>query len=169
MVRDKIMGHDEEYVDMAAKKINIGCGGKIMPGWVNLDGHPLPGVDVVHNLDEYPWPFEDESCVEVMASHVYEHVRKPIDFVLEAWRVLEVGGVFTVICPHWTSENAFTDPTHVRFVTDRTFDYWCRGEDLNGPLGAQFLGNVFQFKKVTMKRVGGDIIFKLRKLPSVLS
>ena len=146
-------------------RLNVGCGGKVRDGWVNVDAHPLPGVDVVHDLDVFPWPFEDGSCDRVVAEHVFEHVARPVEFVLECWRVLEPGGVLTVTCPHWTSENAFTDPTHVRFVTDRTFDYWCVGEPLNGPLGAQFLGDVYRFRKRRTVRRGGDITFRLVKVP----
>ena len=146
-------------------RVNLGCGGKVREGWVNVDHHPLPGVDVVASVDEFPWPFEDESCEQVVAEHLFEHVARPVEFVLECWRILEPGGLLTITCPHWTSENAFTDPTHVRFVTDRTFDYWCDGEALNGPLGAQFLGDVYRFRKRRVVRTGGDITFRLVKLP----
>jgi len=145
-------------------RLNVGCGGKPRAGWVNVDRHPLPGVDVVHDLDVFPWPVGDGSCREVLAEHVYEHVAAPVEFVLEAWRVLEPGGVFTVTCPHWSSENAFTDPTHVRFVTDKTFDYWCAGTDLNRDQGKPFLGDVYQFRKRRMFRTGGDVTFRLVKL-----
>jgi SAM-dependent methyltransferase len=146
-------------------RLNLGCGGRVLDNWVNVDTHPLPNVDVVHDLDLFPWPWPDDSVNQVVASHVFEHVRFPVEFVLECWRVLRPGGLLTIQCPHWTSENAFTDPTHVRFVTDRTFDYWCEGEDLNGPLGAQFLGNVYKFRKRPTRRIGGDVIFRLEKLP----
>ena len=145
-------------------RLNVGCGGKIMDGWVNVDHHPLPGVDVVQNLDVFPWPFESGVANKILASHVFEHVAHPVEFVLECWRILVLGGSLTIQCPHWTSENAFTDPTHVRFVTDRTFDYWCEGEDLNGPLGAQFLGDTYKFNKKSVRRIGGDIIFTLVKI-----
>ena len=158
------MGTAGRSVEAPVVRLNIGCGGKPIDGWVNVDHHPLPGVDVVHDLDVFPWPFADGAADEVLASHVFEHVRYPVEFVLECWRVLRPGGMLTVQCPHWTSENAFTDPTHVRFVTDRTFDYWCAGEALNGPLGAQFLGDTFQFRKKSVRRIGGDIVFRLVKL-----
>jgi SAM-dependent methyltransferase len=145
-------------------KLNLGCGKRIKSGWVNCDIHPLPDVDVVMNVDEFPWPWEDGTVDEIFASHLFEHVAKPVDFVLECWRVLKPGGQLWIVCPHWTSENAFTDPTHVRFVTDKTFDYWCEGEDLNGPLGAQFLGDTYKFKKAKVRRNGGDIHFMLRKI-----
>lgn len=146
-------------------RLNLGCGGDIKKGWTNVDGHPLPGVDVVHDLDVYPWPFSDCSAEEIVASHVYEHVAKPVEFVLECWRVLRPGGGLKVVCPSWQSENAFTDPTHVRFVTPKTFDYWCDGEMLNDKLGAQFLGDQYKFRKVRVRQHGGDLWFSLAKLP----
>ena len=144
-------------------QLNLGCGAKPMAGYVNVDMSPLAGVDVVHDLDVFPWPFDDGSADRVVAEHVFEHVANPVEFVLECWRVLTDGGELVIECPHWTSENAFTDPTHVRFVTDRTFDYWCEGTDLNTSLGSPYLGDVFRFHKHAADRVGGDIRFTLRK------
>jgi predicted SAM-dependent methyltransferase len=144
-------------------KLNIGCGPKIKNGYTNLDMSPLPGVDVVHNLDVYPWPFENETADQILAEHVFEHVKQPVEFVLECWRILKPRGELVIVCPHWTSENAFTDPTHVRFVTDKTFDYWCENTDLNKSLGAPFLGDVYNFHKHKIRRIGGDIIYRMRK------
>ena len=39
-------------------KVNPGSGGKPLEGYVNLDSNPkAPKVDVVWNLDVFPWPF----------------------------------------------------------------------------------------------------------------
>ena len=40
------------------KKLHLGCGKVIKKGFINLDSVKLKGVDVVHNLDVYPWPFK---------------------------------------------------------------------------------------------------------------
>jgi hypothetical protein len=37
-----------------------------------VDRRDLPGVDVVHNLDVYPWPFADGAFDEVVAVHLVE-------------------------------------------------------------------------------------------------
>lgn len=38
------------------KKLNIGCGSKNIQGWVNLDLKDIPGVDVVHDIENLPSP-----------------------------------------------------------------------------------------------------------------
>lgn len=55
-------------------KLDIGCGANKQPGFVGMDIRALPGVDIVHNLEKYPWPLPDESVSLVTASHVLEHI-----------------------------------------------------------------------------------------------
>jgi hypothetical protein len=40
-------------------KLNLGCGTDIMPGHVNMDKLRLPGVNIVHDLNKFPYPFKD--------------------------------------------------------------------------------------------------------------
>jgi SAM-dependent methyltransferase len=104
-------------------RLNLGCGLSCAPGMVNVDIVPLPGVDVVADLDE-PWPWEDATASEIVASHLFEHVGKPLLFMAEAWRVLAEDGILDVRVPYYKHVFAFTDPTHKRFCTEITFDYW---------------------------------------------
>src|SRR3990167_342786 len=55
-------------------KIDLGGGGNPQPGFINLDLRDLPTVDIVHNLELFPWPLPDECASLVMASHLLEHV-----------------------------------------------------------------------------------------------
>jgi hypothetical protein len=43
------------------RTLNLGCGLKHLPKAVNLDQYPGVNPDVVHNLNETPWPFVDGS------------------------------------------------------------------------------------------------------------
>lgn len=129
---------------------------------VNLDAVQLDGVDVVHDLDCYPWPFEDQSQDEVWAESVFEHVTDSVAFMRECWRILKPGGLLHLVVPHWQSENAFTDPTHKRFPTERTFDYWCEGTALFNQFGDQYAGGCVYVKE-TVARQGDDIIAHLRR------
>lgn len=141
------------------KWLNVGCGGYIAGDAVNLDVAPLPGVDVVHDLDVTPWPFADGEFPEVRGVQVFEHVRNPIGFMTEAHRILAPGGLLWLSVPHYQSENSFTDPTHVRHCTERTWDYWCDGT----PLWSQFnpAYGAVTFTKRRVERVGDDIQVEL--------
>jgi hypothetical protein len=45
----------------------------------------------------------------------------------EAWRVLAPGGELNIVSPYWRHVSAFTDPTHKRYCTEWTWDYWVKG------------------------------------------
>jgi predicted SAM-dependent methyltransferase len=54
-------------------KLNLGSGGKPREGYLNIDKNPCaPRVDVVHDLDQYPWPFESEVADEILMEHCLE-------------------------------------------------------------------------------------------------
>lgn len=56
-------------------KLDVGCGeNKAGADFVGMDVRPLEGVDIVHNIEKFPWPLPDESCSLVVASHVLEHI-----------------------------------------------------------------------------------------------
>lgn len=105
------------------KQLNIGCGRDIREGWVNLDITPLPGVDVVHDIGQVPLPFPSDEFDFVLCKDVLEH----IDYVAtlrEIHRILKPGGKVEIQVPHFTSKDAYSDPTHIRFFSINTFRYF---------------------------------------------
>jgi SAM-dependent methyltransferase len=118
-------------------KLNLGCGPHILDGYVNADIVPLPGVDIVTDLDQ-AWPWEDESAEYILASHLFEHVNDSILFMREAHRVLAEDGILDIRVPYYRHVFAFTDPTHKRFCTELTWDYWIPGRPLHEAYGPGF-------------------------------
>ena len=72
--------HDSKHIaDILEKnnlgiKLDIGCGASKQPGFVGMDVLKLPGVDIVHDLELFPWPLPDQSVSFAMTSHVVEHI-----------------------------------------------------------------------------------------------
>ena len=112
---------------MAPRRLHLGCGRNILPGWVNLDLLPGAGVDVAADLDrcgETPLPFATDTFDEFLASHLFEHLRNPLPFMQELHRVAKPGATAVFRTPYGSSDEAYEDPTHVRLCFLNTFGYF---------------------------------------------
>jgi predicted SAM-dependent methyltransferase len=80
--------------------VNIGCGSRPLPGWINLDAARGDQIDVVWDLRR-GLPFPDESCTAIFGEHVIEHIPKEgAEFLLrECHRALRSGGVVRLSTP----------------------------------------------------------------------
>ena len=106
-------------------RLNLGCGRDIRQGWVNIDCAPGPGVDHVIDFDASPvLPFADDAVQHSEASHLIEHLRYPLPFMEELWRVTAPGGTVDLLCPHGSSDEADEDPTHVRRMYEGSWAYF---------------------------------------------
>lgn len=110
----------------SSRKLNLGCGHDSKAGWVNLDIAPLPGVDVVHDIEKTPLPFGNESFDEILCNDILEHIDYP-KVLKDLHRVLIPGGIVHIRVPHFTSKNNAIDPTHKRIFSIETFDFFCHG------------------------------------------
>jgi predicted SAM-dependent methyltransferase len=80
-------------------KLHIGSGRVALPGWINLDIQPLPGVDVLNDVTD-GLPFEEARFI--FAEHFIEHL--PLDaalrFLRECRAVLAETGVLRLSTPN---------------------------------------------------------------------
>jgi SAM-dependent methyltransferase len=95
-----------------------------MPGFIGVDISPLSGANVLCDLQKQPWPFKDSAIDECYLSHTLEHLPNTIQAMEEIWRICKPGAILRIIEPYYNSPGASQDPTHVRFFTERTFDYF---------------------------------------------
>lgn len=89
-----------------------------------MDIAPGKGVDFVHDLEVYPWPFKDHSVEEAHVSHYAEHTKDLMAFMNEVWRICQDGAKVTIIGPYYTSIRAWQDPTHTRALSEATWLYF---------------------------------------------
>lgn len=109
--------------DRQQRVLNFGCGSRKEPGQI--------GVDISSNADaDYviepgaPLPFSDDEFDLVISRFVLEHVADLERLLTEICRVLKPGGVFRFCVPHALSMDMYDDPTHRRFYTLRTMNYF---------------------------------------------
>lgn len=144
------------------QRLNVGCGRKIMSGYINLDMVIGPGVDVVANLEKPPLPFDDNIFDKIHAEDVLEHVNDIVAVVEELGRILKVGGTLWVRGPHAKyPENCWRDPTHRRMFVETSMDNWDPSTYEGSNYGHYF--GKYKFKVLERKEVNLGMEFLLQK------
>jgi hypothetical protein len=82
-------------------KLHLGCGEKILEGYINVDIRESLRCDVIDDIKELK-KFDVDSAEEIYACHVLEHFsRNEYKFVLTRWYdVLKNGGVLKISVPN---------------------------------------------------------------------
>ena len=108
----------------SSREKRFGVGGRA--SWCDLRTLDFNGdhnPDVVHDLNVFPYPFEDNSADEIHAYEVVEHLGQQgdfksfFDFWSEIWRILKPEGIFIGTSPLWSSPWALGDPGHTRVIS----------------------------------------------------
>ncbi len=105
--------------------LDLGCGGNKTSGATGVDHVQFPGVDVVHDLNQFPYPFSDAAYDAVVLNHIIEHVEN-IPYVLrEVHRLLREGGETWIATPHFSDSCSWIDTTHRFHLSLRSFIPFC--------------------------------------------
>lgn len=81
-------------------RLNIGCGGRRIPGYTGVDAVERPAAEIIARADKIP--LEDGSVDEIMAIHLWEHFyRWECDNVIAEWkRLLKPGATLVLELPN---------------------------------------------------------------------
>jgi ubiquinone/menaquinone biosynthesis C-methylase UbiE len=110
--------------DFERKILDIGCGKHKWPGSVGLDIRTSEGVDVVHDLNQFPYPFPDNSFDRIRVIHVIEHIQSIPRTMEEIHRIARHGAQIDIETPHYTDASSWQDPSHVWHLNTRSFDFF---------------------------------------------
>jgi SAM-dependent methyltransferase len=135
---------------MVTRHLDLGCGPTPRNPYRQDEAH---GIDIAlpegldarcfrsANLSVEPIPHADSSFDSVSAFDFFEHIprvlgtpdgrgtRFPfVELMGEIHRVLKPGGRLYAVTPAFPRPEAFHDPTHVNFITDGTWAYFCGPE-----------------------------------------
>jgi len=110
-----------------ARILELGCGFTKTAGAFGVDIIPNSQADLIHDLDFFPYPLQDSSWDRIICKDVLEHVGDFVRTMEEIWRVGAPGAILEVRAPFMSSINYFSDPTHRRAFTSRSFDYFIEG------------------------------------------
>jgi SAM-dependent methyltransferase len=123
-------------------KLDFGCGQAKTPGYVGLDGFAGPEIDIVHDFDVFPYPFDENTFDEIICRSSLEHVSHFMETMVELHRIAKPTSIITIYCPHYSGPDAYRDPTHKTFFAYTTFDFFSKG----GSYTSKYTG-LFEIKK----------------------
>ena len=114
------------------KVLDLGCGLNKVPNSVGVDQVKLEGVDLVHDLNVFPYPFKDRTMKEIYLNDVLEHLNEPIKVLKECYRILEDNGRLYIRVVYWNHRYSYSDPQHKHafseiiwsFFTGKRRDYY---------------------------------------------
>ncbi|RLF37414.1 MAG: hypothetical protein DRM99_00475 [Thermoplasmata archaeon] len=89
---------------------------------IYLDMVRYAGVDKVHNLEKFPYPFKNNEFDVIIAYHVIEHLKNTIKVMEELHRITKNGGLIKIKVPHVSSFMALGHLTHKRAFSTGTFN-----------------------------------------------
>lgn len=108
-----------------SNRLNMGCGFKKMDGFWNVDIEPKCNPDQVLDLEQFPWPYEDDSFARIHCDNILEHLgQDPKVFtkvIKEMYRVSEDRAEWYICFPHHRCDLFWDDYTHVRPLSAKTF------------------------------------------------
>lgn len=103
--------------------LDVGCGNNKIHGAVGIDVRANTQADMVHDLNVTPWPLEGNKFEFIRLWSVLEHLRDVVAAMNEVHRVAKPGATVIIGVPHFSSVNAYTDPTHEHFFSSSFLDY----------------------------------------------
>lgn len=157
-----------------SSSLDIGCG--------TIPRNPFHadtqwGIDIREDLDSKiksvdlnvnPIPFSNEMFDYITAYDFLEHVPRVIyspdcrfpfvELMSEVWRTLKADGIFFSHTPAYPFRTAFSDPTHVNYITEETFHYFSNETKL-----ATMYGFKGAFKILEQYRTDSHLISVLQK------
>jgi hypothetical protein len=140
-------------------KLNLGCGNRHEEGYINVDKYGEP--DLRHDLEVFPWPWEDSTVDEIVLRHVLEHLGQStetyLNIIRELYRVCKDQASIHIMVPHPRHDDFMIDPTHVRKITPdglamfskKNNEQWIKDGYANTPLGI-YIDVDLEISKITI-------------------
>jgi len=113
-----------------SRVLDLGCGNSKRSGAVGVDFNDRTDADIVHDLNQFPYPLEDSSFDEIYLDNVIEHLSDVIKVMEEVYRVSADNALVKVIVPYFRSRWACIDPTHCHFFSVDSFAYFDPDEEI---------------------------------------
>lgn len=102
-----------------AVRVDLGCGGVKRAGFIGIDRFPLPGVDIVADMNK-GLPLDDNSVDYLVASHSLEHADDIIFIMQEIYRVCKHKALVCIVAPYYHTSLNMANPFHKQVFNEHT-------------------------------------------------
>jgi SAM-dependent methyltransferase len=147
LIINKILFNEGKIMDREKlhkyDKLNLGCGAFKKEGFINIDSSIFTDPDLIYDLNNVPYPFDNESFNLIEADHVLEHLNDPFLIMKELHRILKNEGRIIIRVPHFS--RGFSHPGHKRGF-DVTFPFYFRKDLKLGYCGVSLKLKSLKFK-----------------------
>ena len=109
--------------EQALVKIELGCGRNKTEGYIGVDRFPLPGVDVVADMEK-DLPFPDDYADVIYACHALEHVQNFEHLMEEVYRICKDGALIFVLAPYSRTTLNSANFYHKTIFNENTFRFF---------------------------------------------
>ncbi|CAE6845196.1 class I SAM-dependent methyltransferase [Paraburkholderia domus] len=113
--------------------LDLGCGTVKQTGFLGLDRSPMPGVDLVVDLNG-TLPIQSDSVDMVYASHSLEHVADLMHTMREIYRVCRHGAQVCILAPYFEQKLNSANSYHLQAFNEHTPRFWSASKTANVPL-----------------------------------
>lgn len=117
------MGDFGVRMESQLTRLDLGCGIRKRKGALGIDIIENNVVDIVHDLNIYPWPLADNSFDDVLMDNSLEHLDSVVRTMEEIHRIAKNGALITIKVPYFRSHYAI-DPTHKQYFVSHSFSYF---------------------------------------------
>jgi SAM-dependent methyltransferase len=104
-------------------RIDLGCGTNKQTGFIGVDRYPLPGVDILADMNGF-LPFREDSVDLLFASHSLEHVKTLLWTIREVYRICKHGAQVCVCAPYSEQKLNLANPYHTCVFNEHTPRFW---------------------------------------------
>lgn len=142
--------------------LDLGCGNNKRPGATGVDFNERTDADIIHNLNEFPYPMQNNSYDEIYMDNTLEHLTNVMAVMEEVYRICKPGGMVKIMVPYFRSVYAFIDPTHLHFFTVNSFAYF----DPDNPICERYAYTEARFKVESVRfneRLAGGLVKSIVK------
>ncbi|MFB6196868.1 MAG: methyltransferase domain-containing protein [Halobacteriaceae archaeon] len=115
--------------------LHLGCGDHHMENAINVDYRRTPAVDEIVDLNDYPWPWVENSMRYIIMEHLLEHLDSVEQALRECARILKPNGRLRVVWPMGMNECA--DPDHKHSWIWDTPEMYCGKRDWDVDVGLE--------------------------------